>query len=448
LRVVIDKLAWISKADLEPAKEQVLRRQLTVTPRKVGDYPGDPPSPIKLWVETETHMGIPREYYRENKKDDHEVVYEYTMGAKLPSVLAFEGELREEQNEALHCLLDTFPDEACTGGLVRAAPGWGKTVWCCAAIATLNVPTLVVVHKEFLMNQWRERIQQFLPDAEIGHVQQDTCDFKGRHVVLAMVHSLAQKSYPDDLYSYFGLVVTDEVHRIGAETWSAVPAKFAARWRLGVTATPRRKDRADNVFKYHIGSIFFTAHEQRLKVKIKRVWTDFKLVKTSRFNPSLAPRSLILKFLVASKQRNRRIAGQIISAAEAGRKILVLSERLNHLDLLDGCFREGWREKHPKDDVPSVGYYVGGMEEDERKESAQAQVIFATKQYASEGLDIPALDTLVIATPMGDVEQAVGRIQRPHPDKKEPIVVDIRDDYVRPFKFSGQTRDKFYLRVT
>jgi hypothetical protein len=97
VRVVIDRLAWVPKADMEPAKEQVLRRQLTVTPRKVGDYPGDAPSPIKLWTETATHYGIPREYYLDNRRDDHEISFEYSMGAKLPSVLPFDGELREEQ---------------------------------------------------------------------------------------------------------------------------------------------------------------------------------------------------------------------------------------------------------------------------------------------------------------------------------------------------------------
>jgi superfamily II DNA or RNA helicase len=441
-------MAWVPSSELEPAKEQVLRRQLTVIPRKVGDYPGDAPSPIKLFTETSTHMGIPREYYLENRKSSHEVVFEYTLGAPLPSGLAFDGELREEQQRALHALLDSFTLEDCTGGIVRAAPGWGKTVFCCSAIATLNVPTLVIVHKEFLMNQWRERVQQFLPEAEIGHVQQDVCDFEGKHVVMAMVHSLAQKNYPAALYSWPGLLITDEVHRIGAETWAPVPAKFPARWRLGVSATPRRKDGADNVFKYNIGRVFFSATEQRLKVKIKRVWTDFRLVKTPRFNPSLAPRSLILKFLVASRKRNERIAGQIVDAVKAGRKLLVLSERLQHLDDLDGFFRNRWRKENPDTEVPSVGYYVGGRTEEERAEAAKAQVIFATKQFASEGLDIPALDTLIIATPIGDVEQAVGRIQRPHPDKKEPIVVDIRDDYVKPFKIAGQVRDRFYLRVT
>jgi len=448
MKVVIDRLAWVAKADLTPTKLQVIRAQCLVRPRKVGDFPGDPPSPIELWTETETHIGVPREYYLANRRPSHEIEYKYTMGTGLPSPLVFEGELRDDQQAAHGDVVFAFSEPHCTGGIVRAVPGWGKTVLCCAVIAAVDVPTLVVVHKEFLMNQWRERIAKFLPEAEVGLVQQDTCDFEGKHVVMAMVHSLAQKGYPAALYRRFGLLITDEVHRIGAETWSPVPAKFACRWRLGVSATPHRKDGADNVFKYHIGKTLHSTRAQRLKVKVKRVWTDFKLIKSNSFNPNLAPRSLLIQFLTGSRKRNTRIAGQLVAAAAAGRKILVLSERLKHLDDIHRSLITRWNKEHSGEPVPSTGYYVGGRSEAQLKEAAEARVIFATKQYATEGLDIPALDTLLLATPMGDVEQAVGRIQRPHDGKKEPIVIDIRDDYVRPFKAAGEMRDKFYLRVT
>ena len=98
-------------------------------------------------------------------------------------------------------------------------------------------------------------------------------------------------------------------------------------------------------------------------------------------------------------------------------------------------------------EAPSTGRYVGGMTQAERDESAKCQVIFATSQFASEGLDIPALDTLFLTTPMSDVEQAVGRILRAFEGKKDPIVVDIRDDKVAKFKRAGESRDKFFKRI-
>jgi len=446
MKVVIDRYAWLLKEELTPTQTLSIKEALTIQPRKLGDFPGDDPEPIELWRETDQHLGVPRQFFLNNAKQKHEIIYNYSERETFDEPLEFAGQLRTEQAAGVAKVVGDFEGGE-LGGIVRAAPGWGKTVAVCAIIARLSCPTIVVVHKEFLMNQWKERIQQFLPEASIGLVQGDTCDYVDRHIVLAMVQSLSQRVYPPGLYLYPQLFVTDEVHRIGAETWSPVPAKFSARWRLGVSATPRRKDGADNVFLYHIGNVVFGATEQRLKVKVKRVWTTFKLVKTDKFNPTLAPRTLVIRFLVNSRQRNASIVDQLVRAVEAGRKPLVLSERLQHLHMLEEMFTKEWLKKFP-DDPKTTGFYVGGQKEEQRKEAAEAQVIFATSQFASEGLDIPALDTLLLTTPLSDVEQAVGRIQRPHPGKKDPIVVDFRDDNIKIFRSSADNRDRLYRRVT
>jgi superfamily II DNA or RNA helicase len=332
-----------------------------------------------------------------------------------------------------------------TGNVVANGIVVHNTVWACAQIATLQVPTLIVVHKEFLMNQWIERIQQFLPDAQVGIVQQDTCDFEGKHIVVGMVHSLASKDYGPVFRSWPGLVITDEVHRIGSRTWSQVPPKFPAKWRIGLSATPRRKDGADDVFFWHIGPLIYTAHERRMKAKVRRVWTNFRVVATTTFNPKLASKALLLRFLCSNYARNRLVVDQLILALHAGRKILVLSERLNHLKRLEIMLAELW--PGGANHLPSVGWYVGGRDEDELEEASKAQVVLATSQLASEGLDIPALDTLMLTTPLGDVEQAVGRILRPCEGKKDPIVVDFRDDSVDAFKRMAKYRDKLYEKV-
>ncbi len=169
-------------------------------------------------------------------------------------------------------------------------------------------------------------------------------------------------------------------------------------------------------------------------------------MKTPKFNPNLAPWSLLITFLIANEPRNKLITEQLILACKAKRKILVLSERLKHLKTLELKLRDMWQpEFGPK---PSVGYYVGGKTEDELESARECDVIMATFQYAAEGLDIPELDTEFLVTPYGDVEQAVGRILRPSEGKKEPIVVDFRDDLVKPFQGKGETRDRLYKRIT
>jgi superfamily II DNA or RNA helicase len=320
-----------------------------------------------------------------------------------------------------------------------------NTVCACALMAAMQVPTLVVVHKEFLVNQWKERIAAFLPGASVGMVQQDVCDFADRSVVVAMVHSLVDRSYPPEFYRWPGLVITDEVHRIGAETWSRVPPRFPARWRVGFSATPRRKDGADAVFLNHIGPVLFNAKEKRLVAKVRRVVTKFKLVKMGSFNPSLMKKSMLLKFLCASDARNQEITDQLILALQAGRKVIVLSERLQHLDVLSQMLLSSWPSNAGP--PPSTGLYVGGQSEEALRESSAARVIFATSQFASEGLDIPALDTLFLTTPLSDIEQAVGRIQRPFPGKKDPVVVDFMDDQVELCKKLAEYRERFYAKM-
>jgi superfamily II DNA or RNA helicase len=446
MKVIVGEWAWLPRSELSLVQRQALEETLTIRPRKVGDHPGDPPEPIKLFVDSPDSdlFGIPREYFLSNRKPHHEVVYQVTSGGEWPGDVEFRGTLREEQEKAVATAVSRMTSDR-LGGLVRAVPGFGKTVVACSLISRLRVPTLVVVHKEFLMKQWIERLAQFLPGASVGRIQQDECDYQGRHVAVGMVHSLASREYPREFMDWPGLIIVDEVHRIGAATWAPVPARFRARYRFGLSATPKRKDGADNVFFYHIGELLYASSEQRMRPKIRRVPTDFHLVKTERFNPNLAPKSLQLTFLCSSVPRNKLINDRLIMALEAGRKVIVLSERLKHLSALESELKRSWPES--KGPTPTTGFYIGGQSEDQLDEAALAQCIFATYQFAAEGLDIPALDTLFLATPMGDVEQAVGRILRPYEGKKEPIVVDFQDDRVTKFKRYSESREKLYGRI-
>jgi len=444
--VVIDSYAWLPTAELTHMQQSAIKAALTITPKKFSGVPGPAPTPYPLWTEKPGFLGVPRAYFMERRKEHHNLVDQTTEGRKdlWDGPLTFVGNLRPDQQEALDKVEQTFRGGS-YGGIVRAVTGWGKTVWSCAFMAKMGVPTLVIVHKEFLVNQWKERIEQFLPGTKVGIVQQDRCEYKDCGVAIGMIHSLVgDRDYGEAFWNWPGLIITDETHRIGAETWSVVPTRFKARWRLGVSATPRRKDGAEDVFFHHIGQVLYASQEQRMTPKIRRVWTEFKLVQTATLNPALISKQLLLKFLCGNTARNKAIVEQMLLAVAAGRKPIVLSERLNHLDVLDAMFRREWAARH-NDPVPSVGFYVGGQSEDALEEAAKARVIFATRQFAEEGLDIPALDTIFLTTPMSDVEQAVGRILRPKEGKKEPVVVDFRDDNVPSCAKTAVYRDKFYF---
>jgi superfamily II DNA or RNA helicase len=449
LRVIVDGWAWLPKKELSALQIQGLRASLTIQPKKVGDHPGDPPGPLYLFSDSEEWFGVPREFFRTKKRSTHEVESRLTLGNKAlwPGPLKFSPKetLRAEQQQALDAFISALTGDR-YGGILQAPPGWGKTAWSCALMAALEVPVLVVVHKEFLMTQWRERIQRFLPGARIGKVQEDELDFEGKHIVLGMVHTLCNKQFSPIFIGWPGLVLTDECHRIGAATWSLVPPKFPAKYRVGLSATPRRKDGAEAVFLNHLGEVLFRAKEQRLRPKVRIVTTKFRLPQGATFNPGLIPKSLLLQFMCGNRGRNALIAEQLVLAAKAGRKVLVLSERLQHLGDLEEEFKATWGMQASGDN-PSIGYFVGGTTEEEQKFAEKCQVIFATSQFVQEGLDIPALDTLFLTTPLSDIEQAVGRILRPFDGKKDPVVVDFRDDNVSSCKRYARSRDRYYEAV-
>lgn len=445
MKIVVDTHAWIPSAELTHMQKSALKATLTVTPRAFPGFPGPPPSPIPLYIEKPDFIGIPRSYFMENRKAHHEIIDMTTTGRQdlWDGPFAFAGSLRPTQQEAIDKMSAAFGN-GFGGGIIRATTGWGKTVFACAAMARMNCPTLVIVHKEFLLNQWRDRIAQFLPGAKIGIVQQDRSEFKGYSVAIAMVHSLVgDRDYGEDFWDWPGLVITDECHRTAAESWSRAHTRFRARWRLGVSATPRRKDGAEEVFLKQIGPVIFTSAEQRMKPKVRRVWTDFKLIQTPTLNPDVISKNVLLKFMCSNAARNKMIAEQIVLAVVAGRKPIVLSERLNHLDTLEAMFKQLWKTGQSTP-VPTTGFYVGGMKEEELETAADAQVIFATRQFAEEGLDIPMLDSIFLTTPFSDVEQAVGRILRPIEGKKDPIVVDIIDPKVSLCVKSATYRDRLY----
>lgn len=442
--VIIDSWAWLPKHLFTSSQLTAIKGELTIYPEKMQVSANETDNgPIELFQETATRLGVAREYFLQKvTKLKYEIACSDGDKSTWPGDLEWDPAfvLREEQQKALDTFLRHFENGG-IGGLLSAPCAWGKTIWASSLIQALQVPTLVVVHKEFLMKQWKDRLESTLPHVQIGICQQDVCDFEGKHVVIGMVHSMASKEYSQLFYNWPGLIIVDEAHRIAARSWALVPGKFKSKLRLGVSATIRRKDGTENVFNYSIGRIIFRAKEKRLIPIIKRIHSKFKMVRANSFNPNLAPESVILGYLCKNEARNSKIIETLLDAVKAGRKVIVVSKRLPHLEKLDGMLR---RECQQKKLNISIGWYVGGMKEEQLEASEECQVIFGTVQFCSEGLDIPALDTIFLTVPVADIEQLVGRILRPYTGKKDPIVVDIRDDLVPVYAAYSRARERQY----
>lgn len=433
--IVVSNWAWIPLASFDPERLDRLRSRLTIQPKRTSVHQ-EVILPIHLYRERRTEIGIPREFFFGNRNLNHTVIDKMSRGR--PIDLKFSGILTPDQERAV-----AAATSGGVSGIIQAAPGWGKTVVGLACWVRIATTAIVVVQKEYLVHQWIERVRTFVPDARIGIIQQNSCQFGDEYdIAIATIQSLEsrRKEYPEELWSWPGLVIPDEVHRVAAHTWSDVVPLFTAARRLGLSATPKRKDGADNVFFWHIGPVLYKSKVRRVVPKLRRVFTKYEFRVTPKFNPNEYSKEIQLRLVCGNPERNRLIVAELLEATKAGRKVMVLSERRKHLETLREMFGQ------VKSQNCTCDFYVGNRTMDELKLAEKADVLFCTYQMTKEALDIPRLDTVFLTTPVADVEQAVGRIMREHPDKKQPVVVDFIDNRIKRFAKLWTSRLRFYRR--
>lgn len=316
-----------------------------------------------------------------------------------------------------------------------------NTIMALYIIAKLKLKTLVIVHKEFLLNQWIEKINEFLPDAKIGKIQGQIIDIEDKDIVIGMLQSLSMKEYPDDTFDSFGFTIIDETHHLAAEVFVRSLQKIVTKYILGLSATMERKDGLTKVFKMFIGDIIYKMKRDKdegvLIKAIKFVTQDeeFNTIEYD-FRGNVKYSTMISK-LCSFNNRTEMIISIIENELKLNNKqqIIVLGQFKNILTYLYKAIEHR--------NIGTVGYYIGGMKEEQLKKSELKQIIIATYSMAAEGLDIKTLTTLILATPKTDIEQAVGRILREK--HEQPLVIDIVDNH-EVFKKQWDKRKAYYLK--
>jgi superfamily II DNA or RNA helicase len=244
------------KSELTIKQQTYIKEQLTVKPYVPG-------SPVQLeksfpaYRESDKKLYIPRYYGDEIFGPASQ--YKLTEGVNID--IKFEGTLRDYQVPVIQKYLDHVQAGG-GGGLLELFCAWGKTSGSLYILSQLAKKTIVIVHKEFLMNQWIERIQQFLPGAKIGKIQGQIIDIEGKDIVLCMLQSLVLKEYPSSIFDSFGLTIIDEVHHISSETFSNALFKVVTKYMLGLSATMNRKDGTTKVFKMFLGPVVHKAEKK------------------------------------------------------------------------------------------------------------------------------------------------------------------------------------------
>ena len=385
-----------------------IKKELTVRPLVNNEY-GFPPPPFKVYRTAKSGICVPRFYGTDVPTQDK-------RPAPTKTKIKFTGKLRDatHQNEAHAAAIRAGH------GVLSLPCGYGKTTVSLAIACTLGYRTMIIVHKQFLADQWRERIKQFCPGATIGVVQQNKkeveCDF-----VIAMLQSLSLKEYSFGDFDSIGTVIVDEAHHICAKVFSQSLFKMCPRHIFGLSATPVRKDGLSKVLHWFMGPTFFAVERQNQgQVEVFSVQYECPMF----MNPPPCTRNGQLSLvnmiteLVEHRDRNKMLVNLVKKASQGTRQLLVLSDRRQHCEFLHQCF--------PK----SSGLYMGGMKEADLEASSKKKIIFATFSQAHEGLDIPTLDTVILATAKSDIQQSIGRVMRETPGKNNnPHIYDIVDHW-------------------
>ena len=426
----------IPKNELSIEKQIKIRNDLNIKPFTMGaplndtkSFPAYRESPNKFYVPHYygvQHFGTPKQYKISEGTDIN---------------LEFNGKLRENQEIVVNTYLNHVKKVGFGGGLLELPCAYGKTVLSLNIISHLKKKTFIIVHKEFLMNQWIERIHQFLPEARVGKIQGPIIDIDDKDIVIGMLQSLSMKEYPASVFESFGLTIIDEVHHISSEVFSNSLFKLVTKYMLGLSATMNRKDGTTSVFKMFLGDIIFKGkrdEERDVTVRAIEYYVDdddFNEVKLDyRGKPQYS--SMISK--LCEYNRRSEFILKILSdmlKENPNQQVMILAHNKNLLKYLHDAIAHR--------NMATVGYYVGGMKESALKETESKKVVIATYAMAAEALDIKSLTTLIMATPKTDIEQSVGRILREK--HSSPIVVDIVDSHDL-FKNQWRKRKTFYKK--
>lgn len=333
-----------------------------------------------------------------------------------------------------HALLDQNVDF-----VLQAATGYGKTYLGAEMISYLQRRALVITTKEDIVEQWRKAVKDVcgLKDDQIGVWRGDHIPHAGHWVVIGLVQSIMKgpDRYPIHCFRGFGLTLVDEVHRMGAEKFNAAMWWVSSRHRVGLSATPYRKDGRERAFEYHIGKTLVQAKQDVMIPKVIAKATGWKVPMVHwsgeyKKLPHTFGRTMNLDVRMGKdKYRNRLITEFCKAAVAKGRYTVVFSSSIKHLHALHDDFVGEGISPH------KIGWYVGLANYDKsqgdpkwQRETAKIKnVVLATYSMASEGTDVPWWDSCVLATPRSDVVQIVGRIRREWEGKKEPVVFDLVD---------------------
>jgi superfamily II DNA or RNA helicase/very-short-patch-repair endonuclease len=378
---------------------------------------------------------------------------ERNAGTRLDA--SFHGVLRPEQQTAAEAMLRHET------GVLSATTAFGKTVLAAWLIARRGVNTLVLVHRQQLLEQWVERLSSFLglPAKEIGRLGGGRRKLTGK-LDVALVQSLVRKGEVNDCVANYGHIVVDECHHLSAHSFELVARRAKAKFFTGLSATVARKDGHHPIIFMQCGPVRHRVDARQQAAT--RPFSHSVLVRPTGFRGEVAlshfakyetgnPRQEFQQLYDAlwrDEKRNAMICADVLHALREGRSPLVLTERTEHLELLAErlsgekvdviTLRGGMGRKELRVALDALAKSIAQNFASPEAKFCRAggRVVLATGRFIGEGFDDPQLDTLFLALPVswrGTVAQYVGRLHRLHEGKREVRVYDYADLNVKMF---------------
>lgn len=430
-----------------------LQKCFTAVPRSFGGPQKKRPAGYPVWRDNGQYLCVPR----------HVGLHMFgsaglrnltVAGEPLSHPGCFAGELRGFQRDIVEHVSGRYrrAGPLPEGAVVVASCGTGKTVMTIALICEMGRKTAIVVHQDFLLQQWKSRIEEFAPSLSVGIVQRDRVEVEGRDVVIFMMHSLVMQEgsrYPRSTFEPFGLLVFDETHHLAAKMFIRSAGLFPSQYRLGLTATPDRPDGLGYLVTWVLGPVVCRAQRGSANTAVKVIPHAYPAeypVLRDRFGQVAYVR--MVSALVGDTRRTDYLCRLVAAVVRDNprRCVLVASDRIKHLTEMmrrcDSLLPDGVR----------TGMYVGASTKKKkaaREENGKlCRVLFTTFRMGEEGLDLPRMNTLVLASPKKRVEQLVGRITRGNGDHPlEPLVYDVYEPRVPLFASMYKKRRATYRRL-